>query len=173
MRQAADPRAVSDDSLDEMRRQVELTGATATRKIFSLCMLAELYGQAGRAADGRSVLASISAGPRQGYYGPEVNRIEGELVLKSGPPDAAAAERLFRRAIDVAHNRGQLSLELRASLSLARLWQSERRNEEEAHRLVAGVYGKFTEGLDTADLRTAKTLLGELEGRPAGREVGA
>jgi tetratricopeptide (TPR) repeat protein len=166
MRKAADPRAVSDDSLDKMRRQLELTGATASRRIFSLCLLAELYGQAGRAADGRSVLASISEAPRQGY-GPEINRIEGELLLKSGPPDAAAAERLFRRAIDVAHNRGQLSLELRASLSLARLWQSERRNEEEAHRLVAGVYGKFIEGLNTADLRTAKALLSELEGRPA------
>jgi predicted ATPase len=96
-----------------------------------------------------------------------VNRIEGELLLKSGPPDAAAAERLFLRAIDVAHDRGQLSLELRASLSLARLWQNQRRNEEEAHRLVAGVYGKFTEGFDTTDLRTAKALLSVLEERPA------
>jgi class 3 adenylate cyclase/predicted ATPase len=167
MRHAVGPRAVTDDSLDETRRQVESSGATATRRIFSLCVLAELYGQASRAADGRSVLASISAGPRQGYYGPEVNRIEGELLLKSGPPDAAAAERLFLRAIDVAHDRGQLSLELRASLSLARLWQNQRRNEEEAHRLVAGVYGKFTEGFDTTDLRTAKALLSVLEERPA------
>jgi class 3 adenylate cyclase/predicted ATPase len=173
VRQAADPRAMSDDSLDEVRRRLEWSGATATRKIFSLCTLAELYGKAGRAVDGRAVLASINEGPRQGYYGPEVNRIEGELLLKSNPPDAAAAERLFLKAIDVARTRGQLSLELRASLSLARLWQGQQRDEEKVHRLIAGVYGKFTEGLNTLDLRTAKVLLGELEGRPAGREVGA
>ena len=96
-------------------------------------------------------------------------RIEGELLLKTDGQAINEAERCFQRALQIAQSRGEKSLELRAAMSLAQLWQRQRRHED-AHRLVADIYGWFTEGFDTADLRAAKTLLTELAGTaPAAR----
>jgi hypothetical protein len=91
----------------------------------------------------------------------ETARLRGELMLFLAPPRQAVAEDCFERAIDVARRRHARSLELRATSSLARLWaeQGERRK---AHDLLAPVYGWFTEGFDTPDLRDAKTLLDQL-----------
>ena len=166
VREAVDPKSARLESLHKIRLKVESLLATATRKVFSLCTLAELYGEAGAASEGRSVLASIGEGPRHGYYAPEVHRIEGELLLKPGAPDPERAERLFTSAMHIARERQQKSLELRAALSLARAWRKQRRNED-AHRLLADIYGGFTEGLGTADLRAANQLLSELGGTPA------
>ena len=85
---------------------------------------------------------------------PEVYRIAGE-------PDAAKAEAYFERAISVARQQQAKSWELRASMSLARLWRDQGKPQQ-ARELLAPVYGWFTEGFDTRDLKEAKALLEEL-----------
>ena len=91
----------------------------------------------------------------------EVNRIAGEIALKSPEPDAAKAEAYFERALAVARQQQAKSWELRASMSLARLWRDQGKVQQ-ARELLAPVYGWFTEGFDTRDLKEAKALLEEL-----------
>jgi predicted ATPase len=88
----------------------------------------------------------------------EVNRIGGEITLKSPEHDAAKAEAFFERALTVARAQQAKSWELRAAMSMARLWRGQGKREE-ARELLAPVYGWFTEGFDTLDLKEAKTLL--------------
>jgi predicted ATPase len=91
----------------------------------------------------------------------EVNRIAGEIALKSSGPDPAKAEAYFQRALNVARQQQAKSWELRASMSLARLWRDQGKVRE-ARELLTPVYGWFTEGFDTLDLKEAKALLEEL-----------
>jgi class 3 adenylate cyclase/predicted ATPase len=91
----------------------------------------------------------------------EVHRIAGEIALKSVAPDTEKAEKHFERALRVAHQQQQKSYELRAAMSLARLWRDQSKAQQ-ARELLAPVYGWFTEGFDTLDLKEAKTLLDEL-----------
>jgi predicted ATPase len=91
----------------------------------------------------------------------EVNRIAGEIALKSPQHDTAKAEKYFERALAVAHRQQAKSWELRAAMSMARLWRDQGKRDE-ARELLAPVYGWFTEGFDTRDLKEAKTLLEEL-----------
>jgi predicted ATPase len=91
----------------------------------------------------------------------EVHRVAGEIALKSPEPDAAKAEAYFERALSVARAQEAKSWELRAATSQARLWR-DRGKRDEAHDLLAPIYGWFTEGFDTLDLKEAKALLGEL-----------
>ena len=91
----------------------------------------------------------------------EVNRIAGEIALKSPEPDAAKAEAYFERALAVARQQQAKSWELRAAMSMARLWRDQGKRDE-ARELLAPVYGWFTEGFDTRDLKEAKALLDEL-----------
>jgi predicted ATPase len=91
----------------------------------------------------------------------EVNRIAGEVALKSSEPDAAKAEAYFDRALAVARTQHAKSLELRAAMSMARLWRDQGKRDA-ARDLLAPVYGWFTEGFDTLDLKEAKALLDEL-----------
>ncbi len=88
----------------------------------------------------------------------EVNRIAGEIARKSPEPDAAKAETYFDRALAVARQQQAKSWELRAAMSLARLWRDQGRPQQ-ARELLAPVYGCFTEGFDTLDLKQAKVLL--------------
>ena len=97
---------------------------------------------------------------KESWWEAEINRIEGELALKS-PPDAARAEVYFERALAVARQQQAKSWELRASMSLARLWRDQGKPQQ-ARELLAPVYGWFTEGFDTRDLKEAKALLQEL-----------
>jgi predicted ATPase len=127
-------------------------------------MLAELYGRAGRAREGLQIIAEALAGAeRRGehLYEPDLYRVQGNLFLLAAPSDEVAAEARFRQAIAVARDQAAKSYELRATVSLALLWQrqGERRR---AHDLLAEIYGWFTEGFGTADLRQAKALLAEL-----------
>ena len=157
------------DALAEMQRALGSIMPTAWRRVFNLCLLAELYGNSGHPEEGRKVLDLISANDRSACYAAEVARIEGALILQSDSSATAGAERCFQRAIEIAQGRGEKSLELRAATSLSRLWARQRRHEE-AHQLLANIYDWFTEGLDTVDLRAAKALLSELEGTsPAAR----
>jgi tetratricopeptide (TPR) repeat protein len=91
----------------------------------------------------------------------EVHRIAGAIALKSVAPDTEKAEKHFERALRVAHQQQQKSYELRAAISLARLWRDEGMVRE-ARELLAPVYGWFTEGFETRDLKEAKALLEEL-----------
>ena len=91
----------------------------------------------------------------------EVNRRGGEIALKSPEPDAAKAETYFQRALSVARQQQAKSWELRAAMSLARLWRHQGKPQQ-ARELLAPVYAWFTEGFDTLDLKEAKTLLNTL-----------
>jgi class 3 adenylate cyclase/predicted ATPase len=91
----------------------------------------------------------------------EVHRVAGEIVLKSPQQDIAKAERHFERARAVARSQQAKSWELRAAMSMARLWRDQGKPQQ-ARELLAPVYGWFTEGFDTLDLKEAKALLEEL-----------
>jgi hypothetical protein len=98
---------------------------------------------------------------KESLFEAEVNRRGGEIALKSPEPDAAKAEKYFQRALAVARQQQAKSWELRAATSLARLWRSQGKAQQ-ARELLAPVYGWFTEGFDTRDLKEAKMLLDEL-----------
>jgi predicted ATPase len=87
--------------------------------------------------------------------------VAGEIALKSPQPDAAKAQGYFERALTVAREQQAKSWELRAAMSLARLWRDQD-NVQQARKLLAPAYGWFTEGFDTRDLKGAKALLEEL-----------
>ena len=91
----------------------------------------------------------------------EVHRVAGEIALKSSEHDVAKAEAYFERALSVARQQQARSWELRAAMSMARLWRDQGKPER-ARELLAPVYSWFTEGFDTRDLIEAKALLGEL-----------
>jgi predicted ATPase len=91
----------------------------------------------------------------------EVNRIAGEVALKSRAPDTEKAEKYFNRALSVARHQQTKSWELRAAISIAQLWRDQGKMQQ-ARELLAPVYGWFTEGFDTRDLKEAKALLEEL-----------
>jgi DNA-binding winged helix-turn-helix (wHTH) protein/tetratricopeptide (TPR) repeat protein len=104
----------------------------------------------------------ISDAGEQRIFDAELWRLKGELLRRRGEPDSAAEE-LFHRALDIARRQSAKSLELRAAMSLARLWSGQGKREE-ARELLSGVYGWFTEGFGTRDLQEARELLGELGG---------
>jgi predicted ATPase len=91
----------------------------------------------------------------------EVHRFAGEIALKSPAPDTEKAQKHFERARNAARKRQMKSFELRAATSLARLWRDQGKRDE-ARELLAAVYGWFTEGFDTRDLKEAKALLEKL-----------
>jgi class 3 adenylate cyclase/predicted ATPase len=91
----------------------------------------------------------------------EIHRTAGEIALKSPAPDPTKAESYFERALAVARQQQTKSWELRAAMSMARLWRDQGKRDE-ARDLLAPVYGWFTEGFDTRDLKEAKALLDEL-----------
>ena len=88
----------------------------------------------------------------------EVNRAAGEIALQSPEPGSTKAEVYFERAVQVARQQQVKSFELRAAMSMARLWRDQGKRDE-ARELLAPVYGWFTEGFDTRDLKEAKALL--------------
>jgi predicted ATPase len=97
------------------------------------------------------------------YWEAEVYRLQGVLLLRQSETPQAEAETWLQRALDVTRRQEAKSLELRAAMSLARLWQQQGKRDE-AQTLLAPIYGWFTEGFDTADLQEAKGLLKELGG---------
>ena len=98
---------------------------------------------------------------KQKWCEAEVNRVAGEIALLSPEPEKAKAEEYFNRALAVAREQQAKSWELRAAMSMARPWRDHGKRDE-ARDLLAPVYGWFTEGLNTLDLREAKALLDEL-----------
>jgi predicted ATPase len=128
-------------------------------------LLAELaagLGGGGQIAEGLGVVDEALARAERteaGWCLAELLRTKGELLLLEGVPNAVAtAEACFKQALDVARRQGALSWELRAAMSLARLWRGQQRVSQ-ARKLLAPVYRRFTEGFETADLIAAKALL--------------
>jgi predicted ATPase len=105
-------------------------------------------------------MATIEA-TKERWYEAEVNRIAGEIALKTPTPLAARAQAYFERALAVARKQQAKSWQLRAAMSLARLWRDQGKIRQ-AHELLAPIYGWFTEGFNTRDLNEAKALLEEL-----------
>jgi predicted ATPase/class 3 adenylate cyclase len=140
------------------------TGSTAFVQ-FYLTYLARSYAELGRLDDaGRCIGEAMIAAEttKEKWWEAEVNRTAGEITLLLSPePDAAKAEALFERALAVSRQQQTKSFELRASMSLARLWRDQGQVQQ-ARELLAPVYGWFTEGFDTRDLKEAKVLLEEL-----------
>ena len=99
---------------------------------------------------------------KETWFEAELHRIAGEIALRSAEPDVAKAETYFERALAVARHQQAKSWELRAAMSLARLWRDQGKPRQ-ARELLAPVYGWFTEGFDTLDLKDAKALLNELQ----------
>ena len=129
-----------------------------------LSYLAKAYAELGQFDDAwRSIGEAMVAieTTKERWCEAEVNRIAGEIALMSPEPDAAKAEAYFERALAVARQQQAKSWELRAAMSLARLWRDQGKVQQ-ARELLAPVYGWFTEGFDTRDLKEAKALLEEL-----------
>jgi predicted ATPase len=132
---------------------------------WGLALLAEALGNESRAEEALNVLAeALAVSSKNGVkmYDAEIYRLKGELLL--GPSRAenrSEAESCLRRAIEIARRQQAKSWELRATTSLSRLLQKQGKKDE-ARRMLAEIYGWFTEGFDTADLKDAKMLLEEL-----------
>jgi tetratricopeptide (TPR) repeat protein len=135
-------------------------------RAYFLGLLAEACGQVGQPAAGlRAVDEALTlvATTEVRWWEAELHRLQGVLQLQLPSPEVSRAERCFQQALAVARNQQAKSLELRAALSLSRLWQQQG-EQTAARELLAPIYGWFTEGFDTADLQEAKTLLEELGG---------
>jgi predicted ATPase len=139
------------------------TGA-AQHVPYHLTMLADVSAHLGHVEDGLQALAEahiLVEQHEERYWEAEVCRLRGVLLLRQPGTPQAEAETWLQRALDVARRQEAKFLELRAAMSLARLWQQQGKRHE-ARELLAPVYGWFTEGFDTADLQEVKALLGEL-----------
>jgi predicted ATPase len=121
----------------------------------------------GQTEEGLRVIAEpLARSDNSGGGEAELYRLKGELLLTRSSEHHVEAESCFRQALDIARRQEAKSLELRAAMSLARLWQHQGKRVE-ARELLAAIYGWFTEGFDTADLQEAKALLEALS-RPIG-----
>ena len=156
---AADELAPSPERLAEVEHATQ--SATAWRRTFGLVVLAELCADSDRLDRAREMLERIVPRERSAMCAAEIERIEGRLCLAQAEPATEEAERHFRRAIQIAHEREEKSYELRSATGLARLLDSQGRRAE-AHAALGAVYGWFTEGLDTSDLVAARLLLDSL-----------
>jgi predicted ATPase len=125
-------------------------------------LLAAACKRLGRTAEGLSYLAEaehIIETTNDACHGAELHRVRGDLLNANG--DVAGAEFSYRQAIAIAKRQSAKMFELRAAASIARLWRDQGKRDE-ACELLAPVYGWFTEGFDTRDLKEAKALLEEL-----------
>jgi predicted ATPase len=151
------------EGLTQLRQGLDAyraTGAAFQRPHF-LSMLAEVHRSLGQPEAGLTALREAltlveKTGER--YYEAELHRLKGELLLQHAAPEVSHAETCFQQALDMARRQQAKSLELRAAMSLGRLWQQQGKRQE-ARALLAGVYDWFTEGFDTAALQEAKALL--------------
>ena len=140
------------------------TRGAARERPYHLALLAEASAQVGQTAEGLEALTealATLAKSRVRWWEAELYRLRGELLLQHTGAQPEAAEACFQQALAVARRQQARSLELRAAMSLTRLWQRQGKRAA-ARELLTPIYGWFTEGFDTADLREAKALLEEL-----------
>jgi hypothetical protein len=157
-------------------------------ELWGRCLEVALARRNGEMRDGESVLRDPLCSPTQlegmatvdeglateeaigraenglaGWCAAELLRVKAEALLREGEASAAAAEGLLQRSLKTAREQDALSWELRTAMSLARLWRQQRRTRE-AHDLLVAVYGRFTEGFETADLVRVRALLEDMAG---------
>jgi predicted ATPase len=148
----------------QIRQGLAARQVTRVANTRNLGMLAEASQKVGRIEEGLRVIAKALAIMNRSEEGrglAELYRLKGELMLTLSSEQHAETEACFHQALDIARRQQAKSLELRAAMSLARLWQQQGKRTE-ARELLAPIHGWFTEGFDTADLREAKALLEEL-----------
>jgi predicted ATPase len=129
-----------------------------------LSYLALAYANLGKFRDAWSCIGqamTVVETANERWYEAEINRVAGLIALNSPERDATKVEAYFNCALAVARKQLAKSWELRAAMSMARLWRDQGRRKE-ARELLTPVYGWFTEGFDTLDLKEAKNLLDEL-----------
>jgi len=152
--------------ITELRGALDLmraAGAELDRPYYK-GILAAAYGKAGQPAQGLALIEeAVDCMNRTGQhlYEAELQRIKGDLLLVVSRDKEAAAEDCFRQTLACARRQSAKSWELRAALSLSRLWRGQGKNDD-ARTLLAEIYGWFTEGFETRDLRAAKAVLDEL-----------
>jgi class 3 adenylate cyclase/predicted ATPase len=140
-----------------------LTGATVWLP-FYLSHLARAHGELGQFDDAWRCIGEATTAvesTKERWYEADVIRMSGEIALMSPQQDAAKAQTYFERALAIALAQHAKAWELRAGMSMARLWRDQGKRDE-ARDLLAPIYGWFTEGFDTIDLKQAKALLDEL-----------
>jgi class 3 adenylate cyclase/predicted ATPase len=139
------------------------TGSTIYLPVW-LSLMAQACGELGQLDDARNYIGEAITAvetTKETWYEAEIHRIAGEIALMSPERNTARAETCFERAVSVARAQQAKSWELRAAMSMARLWRDQGKPQQ-ARELLAPVYGWFTEGFDTLDLKQAKALLDEL-----------
>jgi predicted ATPase len=151
------------EGLAQMRHGLAALRATgaAVRLPYYLALLAEACGQTGDVAEGLTLLAEALAqvhNTGEVWMEAELHRLKGELLLSLSTDHQAEAEGCLRQALAVASRQQAKMLELRVATRLGRLWQQQSKRAE-ARKLLASIYGSFTEGFDTADLQEARVLL--------------
>ena len=157
----------SEEGIAQLRQGLGNLRATGTEVMwpYFLGLLAQAYGKAGQAREGLALLdEALTLVDKTDARWPEAElyRLHGELLMQQGTrPQEGEAEARFAQALAIARRQGTKALELRAALSLSRLWQQQGKPQD-ASALLAPVYGWFTEGWATADLQEARTLLDEL-----------
>jgi class 3 adenylate cyclase/predicted ATPase len=156
----------AEEGIKDIRQGLERYRATgaAFQLPHLLTSLVEAHKKAGQPEDGLSVLVealAIAEKTGEHYYEAELLRLNGELLLIKSPSDPAEAEACFQRALEIADRQHAKSLELRAVLSLARLWKHQGKTGD-ARKLLSDTLAWFTEGFETVDLRDAKAFLNEL-----------
>jgi predicted ATPase len=157
-----------EEGIAQMHQGLTALRATGTKVnlTYYLSLLAEVYGQRGQTDEGLCVVAEVLTGvqrSRERWWEAELQRLRGELLLVQvdTKQQIAEAEQCFQQALTIARNQQAKSLELRAAMSLSRLWQAQGKCAA-AHKILAEIYEWFPEGFDTADLQEAKALLDEL-----------
>jgi len=148
----------------QMRQGLAVRRAMGARQEAEyLARLGEAYGRIGQVEKGLRLLTEALAVMDKGdlWYEAEIHRIKGELLLQQAVPDVPQAESCFQQALAVAHRQQAKSYELRAALSLSRLWQQQGKRAA-AYQLLAETYRWFTEGFDTPDLQESRALLDTL-----------
>jgi predicted ATPase len=152
-----------------MRRGLDRLRAISARlgRPLLVGLLAGVLGQFGRLEEAGATLHEafeVAEQNEETWWNAELHRVRGEIRLAT-PVDAAGdAEHCFRQAIEIARQQGAKSLELRAVTSLSRVLRSQGKCDE-ARQMLAEIYGWFTEGFDTADLKEAKALLESFRSR--------
>jgi predicted ATPase len=155
-----------EEGMAQVRQEISAYRATGTTLAapYFYTLLADVCAHLGHIEDGLQALAEAHTLVEQQedrWCEAESARLRGVLLLRQPGTPEGEAETWLQRALDVAHRQEAKSLELRAAMSLARLWQQQGQRNE-ARELLAPIYGWFTEGFDTADLQEAKALLAEL-----------
>ncbi|HEV8715258.1 MAG TPA: adenylate/guanylate cyclase domain-containing protein [Candidatus Binatia bacterium] len=177
----------AEEGIKQIQQGMAAVRATGTElgRSYNLALLADAYGKTGQVEEGLAALAeALAAVDRTGehFYEADLYRLKGTLTLQfkaslgqvsdksedtnpqsPTPNPQADAEVCFQKTIEIARKQQAKSLELRATTSLARLWQQQGKKAE-AHKLLSEIYHWFTEGFDTKDLKDAKALLEELGG---------